>query len=116
MVIAGLLRVLVKVVLVAAVVALSLMVVGDYLRPLVPEQYHRAVWKAGLFIFFPCVMGVALSVQPFAIKLRRFQNLFVVGAIVGAVLFILFVTDVECELVPKARGGMSMSCEYFSEP
>ncbi|HKU16770.1 MAG TPA: hypothetical protein VJQ52_20425 [Steroidobacteraceae bacterium] len=116
MLIAGLVKVIVKVVVVAAIVLLSLIVLGDYLRPLVPEQHHRAVWKAGLFIFFPCAAGFVLMSQPFALELRRFQNLFAAGAIVGAVLFMLFISDIECELIPRARGGMSLHCEYLEEP
>ncbi|HKQ13331.1 MAG TPA: hypothetical protein VJT80_07830 [Steroidobacteraceae bacterium] len=114
--IVGLLRVLLKVVLTLAVVFLSLMIMGDYLRQLVPESYHRAVWLSGLIIFFPCALGVALFAQSRPSKQPRYEKLLIVGAFVGAILFALFVTDVECTLTPSGRGGSSLHCKYNGPP
>jgi hypothetical protein len=115
-VVGGLLRVLVKLAVAAAIVLLSLTILGDYLRQLVPPQSHRAVWQTGLLIFFPCVAGVALLGQVSPAKRRRFENLLIVGALIGALLFTLFITDVECTVTPGSRGGSSLSCRYVGEP
>jgi hypothetical protein len=112
----GLLRVLVKVVLASAIVLLALLLIGEFLRQIVPVPYHRTLWKTGLVIFFPCLLGIVLTAQSPTAKWRRLQHLVIVGAFTGAVLFVLFITDVECALTPKARGGMNLSCQYFGEP
>jgi hypothetical protein len=114
--IAGLLRVLIKLAAAAAVVLLSLTLAGDYLHQLVPAQYHRAVSESGLLIFFPCVVGIVLMSQPVASRSRRFKNLLVVGAIIGALLFVLFITDVECTRTLGNRGRLDLSCRYLAEP
>ena len=111
--IAGLLRVLIKLAVAAAIVLLSLTILGDYLRQLVSEPYRGALWRSGLLIFFPCLVGVALLGRFPPAKRRRFENLLIVGAIVGALLFILFITDIECTLTPGTRPGLR--CNFVGE-
>jgi hypothetical protein len=112
----GLLRILAKLVAAAAIILVSLTLVGDYLRQIVPTPYHPAMWKSGLVIFFPCTVGIVVIAQSPVAKPRRWQNLLIVGAATGALLFVLFITDIECVLTPRARGGMSLDCQYFGEP
>lgn len=95
--IAGLLRVLVKVVVAAAVAAVVLTIAGDSLRQLVPGAYHRALWLTGLFIALPCAVGVFL-VKAYAPAKLRLENLLLVGAALGGLLCLLFITGVDCEL------------------
>ena len=113
--VAGLLRVLIKLAVAAGIVLLSLTIVGDYLRQLVPVQVHRAVWQAGLFIFFPGVFGFALVAKNPATQ-RRLENLLIVGAIIGALVFILFISNVDCTLTPGGRSGMRLNCRDLGEP
>lgn len=109
------LRVLLKLAVAGAIVLLSLTILGDYLRQLVPEQYHRAVWQAGLVIFFPCVVGFVLLGRLLPAKRRRLENLLMVGATIGALVFALFVTDVECTLRPGGRSGSRLDCHFLGE-
>jgi hypothetical protein len=111
----GLLRVLVKLVVAGAIVLLLLTILGDYLRLLVPAQFHRAVWYAGLLIFFPCAFGFALVAKNPPTQ-RKLENLLVVGAIVGALIFVLFINNVDCTLTPGGRNGMRMNCRELGEP
>jgi purine-cytosine permease-like protein len=113
--VAGLLRVLIKLAVAAAVVLLALTIVGDYFRHLVPEQFHRAVWQAGLLIFFPCAFGFALVAKAPPTR-RRLENLLIVGAIIGALVFILFISNVDCTLTPGGRSGMRLNCRDLGEP
>jgi hypothetical protein len=113
--IAGLLRVLVKLAVAGAIALLLLTMLGDYLRLLVPAQFHRAVWYAGLLIFFPCAFGFALVAKNPPTR-RRLENLLVVGAIVGALIFVLFINNVDCTLTPGGRSGMRMNCRELGEP
>ena len=114
--VAGLLRVLIKVLAVAAVAALLLTIVGDYLRQLVPGQYHRAIWLAGLLISLPCALAAVLTQRLGLAVLRRFENLLLVGVVVGTLLFLLFVTEVDCTLTQSMHGRLSLSCRYSEEP
>jgi hypothetical protein len=113
--VAGLLRVLVKLLVAGAIVLLFLTILGDYLRQLVPAQFHRAVWQAGLFIFFPCAFGFALIAKNPPTQ-RRLENLLIVGTIIGALVFILFISNVECTLTPGGRSGMRLNCRDLGEP
>jgi hypothetical protein len=113
--VAGLLRVLIKLAVAGAVVLLTLTLVGDYLRQLVPAQYHRAVWQAGLFIFFPCASAFALVAKNPPTQ-RRLENLLIVGAIIGALVFVLFISNVDCTLTPGGRSGMRLNCRDLGEP
>jgi hypothetical protein len=108
--IAGLLRVLVKVVAVAAIAAITLTIVGDYARQLVPESYHQAIWITGLLIAVPCAVGAVQVWTSPTPRARRFENLLVVGTAVGALLYLLFITGVDCNLVQSSRGRLSVKC------
>jgi hypothetical protein len=96
-VIAGLLKVLVKVMVAAAVAAVVLTIAGDSLRQFVPEAYHRVLWVAGLCISVPCAVGVLL-VRTSAPARVRLENLLLVGAALGGLFCLLFITGVDCEL------------------
>jgi hypothetical protein len=96
-VIAGLLKVLVKVMVAAGVAALVLTTAGDFLRQLVPEAYHRVLWVTGLCIFVPCAVGVVL-VRTSAPARVRLESLLLVGAMIGGLLCLLFITGIDCEL------------------
>jgi hypothetical protein len=96
-VIAGLLKVLVKVGVTAAVAAGVLTIAGDSLRQLVPESYHRALWLTGLFIALPCAVGVFL-VKAYVPAKLRLENLLLAGAALGGLLCLLFITGVDCKL------------------
>ncbi len=95
--IAGLLRVLLKVLVAAAAVAAVLTIAGDSLRQLAPEAYHRVLWLTGLFISVPCAVG-ALLLRAFAPAKRRLENLLLVGTAIGALLCLLFITGIDCKL------------------
>ena len=115
--IAGLFRVFIKVLVAAATAALVLTIVGDFLRQLVPEAQHRALWLTGLFIAIPCLLGILL-LAAFAAAKPRLQNLLLVGATIGTLLCLLFVTGVDCTLVPSGdrSGRLRMSCRDIGAP
>ena len=112
--VAGLLRVLVKLAIAGAIGLLFLTILGDSLRQLVPAEFHRAVWQAGLLIFFPCVFGFALVAKNPPTQ-RRLENLLIVGAIIGALVFVLFISNVDCTLTPGGRSGMRLNCRNLGE-
>jgi amino acid permease len=113
--VAGLLRVLIKLAVAGAIGMLALTIVGDSLRHVVPAQFHRAVWQAGLLIFFPCAFAFALVAKNPPTR-RKAENLLIVGAIIGALIFVLFISNVDCTLTPGGRSGMRMNCRDLEEP
>jgi hypothetical protein len=108
--VAALLRIVVVVVVVAAAGAATLTMVGDYLRQLVPESYHRALWTTGLLIAVPCAVGAVQAATSPGSGSRRFEKLLLTGAAVGALLYLLFVTGVDCELVQSGRWRLRVEC------
>jgi hypothetical protein len=113
--VAGLLRVLIKLAVAGAIGMLALTIVGDSLRHVVPAQFHRAVWQAGLLIFFPSAFAFALVAKNPPTR-RKAENLLIVGAIIGALIFVLFISNVDCTLTPGGRSGMRMNCRDLGEP
>ena len=113
--VAGLLRVLIKLAVAGAIGMLALTIVGDSLRQVFPAQFHRAVWQAGLLIFFPCAFAFALVAKNPPTR-RKAENLLIVGAIIGALIFVLFISNVDCTLTPGGRSGMRMNCRDLGEP
>jgi hypothetical protein len=103
--ITGLIRVLVKIMAAAAVAAVVLTIAGDSLRQLVPEAYHRALWVTGLCISLPCAVGVLL-LRTSALARPSLENLLLVGAALGGLLCVLFITGIDCEL--KQSHGRSV--------
>lgn len=104
--IAGLLRVLAKVFVAAATAALVLTIAGEFLRQLVPEVYHQPLWVTGVLICISSFLG-ALLVTAFAPGRRRLENMLLVGAAVGGLVYLLFVTGSDCVLVPPSGGRSS---------
>lgn len=109
-------RILVMVVAVAAIGAVSLTMVGGYLRQLVPESYHRAIWITGLLIAVPCAVGAVQFATSPSSKASRFERLLLAGAAVGASLFLLFITGVDCKLTQSAYGRVNVSCLDPEQP
>ena len=107
--IAGLLRVLAKVFVAAATAALVLTIAGNFLRQLVPEVYHQPLWVTGVLISISSFLG-ALLVTAFAPGRRKLENLLLVGAAFGGLLYLLFVTGSDCTLVQSTRGRLHLSC------
>lgn len=95
--IAGLLKVLIKLLVVAATAAMVMTFVGASLRQLVPEAYHRALWLTGLCISLSCAAGVLLLATSAAAR-PRLQNLLLVGVAIGGLLCLLFITGIDCKL------------------
>lgn len=90
---------------------MTLTILGDHLRQLIPESYHQAIWITGLLIAVPCAVAAAQVATSPSAKARRFENLLVVGAAVGALLYLLFITGVGCTLVQSMNGRMHVSCD-----
>jgi hypothetical protein len=84
-VIAGLLRVILKVLLVVAAAAVVLTIAGEFLRQLVPEAYRQPLWLTGLLISISSFLG-ALLVTAFAARRRKLENLLLVEAAFGGLL------------------------------
>jgi len=110
-VIAGLLRVILKVLLVVAAAAVVLTIAGEFLRQLVPEAYRQPLWLTGLLISISSFLG-ALLVTAFAARRRKLENLLLVGAAFGGLLYLLFVTGSDCTLVQSARGRLQLWCGH----
>ena len=103
------LRVLAKVFVAAATAALVLTIAGNFLRQLVPEVYHQPLWVTGVLISISSFLG-ALLVTAFAPGRRKLENLLLVGAAFGGLLYLLFVTGSDCTLVQSTRGRLHLSC------
>lgn len=94
--------------------ALLLTIAGHYVRSIVPEQYHRAGWMTGIVLFCMSLLAAMLVRRVSPAKQRRSDDLMLTGAVIGALLFVLFITDVECSSEPSARGP-GVSCRYFGD-
>ena len=98
-----------KVLIAVAATALVLTTAGEFLRQLVPEAYHQPLWLTGLLISVSSFLG-ALLVTAFAPGRRRLENLLLVGAVFGGLLYLLFVTGADCTLVQSGRGRLQLRC------
>lgn len=61
------------------------------------------------------MFGFALVAKNPATR-HRLENLLIVGAIIGALVFILFISNVDCTLTPGGRSGMRLNCRDLGEP
>lgn len=108
------LRILIKVVTATAIVTLVLMSAGDHLREMIPERHHQAAWLTGVMLFCFCVLVAAIVQRSSPVNQRRLENMLLTGAVIGALLFLLFISEMECSMKPSARGS-TLSCRYTGE-
>lgn len=108
------LRILIKVVTATAIVTLVLMSAGDHLREMIPERHHQAVWLTGVMLFCFCVLVAAIVRRSSPVNQRRLENMLLTGVVFGALLFLLFISEMKCSMRPSARGS-TFSCRYTGE-
>lgn len=94
--------------------ALVLAAAGRHLRDLVPEQYHQAAWLTGMILFCLSFLAAALMRRSSPAEQRRLENCLLTGAAIGALLFVLFITELECFVDSSARGP-AIGCRYLGE-
>jgi len=108
----SLLRIILKIVIATTSVGLSLSALGGYLERLVPEPYHQGAWLAGMILFCCCLFAAVVVRRSSRAKQRRLENVLLTGAVIGALIFVLFVSEIQCVWKPSALGG-GIACRYL---
>lgn len=100
-----------KLFFVVALTAVLLTIGGHGIRNVVPAEYHRAAWISGVVLFCASVsLGAAIRVRSGNTQ-RKWDRFVMTGMVLGALLFVLFITRMHCFFDSSARGG-GVSCPY----
>jgi O-antigen/teichoic acid export membrane protein len=108
------LRILLKLLVVAATAVAVIASLGQYFREIIPKQHHQAAWLTGVILFCLCVFAAAMVRRSSSVKQRSLENTLLTGAIIGALLFLLFMSEMVCFSGSPARAGR-ISCRYLGE-
>jgi drug/metabolite transporter (DMT)-like permease len=96
---------------VAICIALLVLVAGDWIRNAIAQPMRFALCVTGAAMLASAILAyLASPARPFGMSASAWVRMVGAAALVGLVMFILFVQDVECELRSSGR-GISTVCK-----